>query len=120
MGARQAPTRGQVPFIGWLSAEMFIQGLKEAGLNCPTREAFIANLRLVDDYDGGGAFDPVDLSEGFGDEFRVRLLREGRERRVRPAVRRQGVLRRPDRRSIRNPGETRGRAAAAEEDVRRS
>ena len=48
---------------------MFIQGLKEAGLNCPTREAFIANLRLVDDYDGGGAFDPVDISEGFGDEF---------------------------------------------------
>lgn len=62
--------RGQVPYIGWLSAEMFIRGLKEAGLNCPTREAFIANLRLVDDYDGGGAFEPVDLSEGFGDEFR--------------------------------------------------
>ena len=67
-----APTevvRGQVPFVGWLSAEMFIEGLKEAGLGCPTREAFIANLRLVDDYDGGGAFDPVDLSEGFGEEF---------------------------------------------------
>ena len=62
--------RGQVPYIGWLSAEMFIRGLKEAGLNCPTRKAFIANLRLVDDYDGGGAFEPVDLSEGFGDEFR--------------------------------------------------
>ncbi len=61
--------RGQVPFVGWLSAEMFIQGLKEAGLDCPTREAFITNLRLVDDYDGGGAFDPVDLSEGYGEEF---------------------------------------------------
>jgi ABC-type branched-subunit amino acid transport system substrate-binding protein len=63
-------SRGQVPFIGWLSAEIFIQGIKEAGVECPTREAFIANLRLVDDYDGGGAFDPVDLSEDFGDEFR--------------------------------------------------
>ncbi len=62
--------RGQVPYIGWLSAEMFIRGLKEAGVGCPTREAFITNLRLVDDYDGGGAFEPVDLSEGFGDEFR--------------------------------------------------
>jgi branched-chain amino acid transport system substrate-binding protein len=61
--------RGQVPFVGWLSAEIFIEGLKQAGLGCPTREAFIANLRLVDDYDGGGAFDPVDLSEGFGEEF---------------------------------------------------
>lgn len=61
--------RGQVPYIGWLSAEMFIRGLKEAGVGCPTREAFIANLRLVDDYDGGGAFAPVDLSEGFGDDF---------------------------------------------------
>lgn len=62
--------RGQVPYIGWLGAEMLIRGIKEAGLECPTREAFITNLRLVDDYDGGGAFDPVDLSEGFGDEFR--------------------------------------------------
>ena len=23
----------------------------------------------MDDYDGGGAFDPVDLSDDFGDEF---------------------------------------------------
>ena len=67
--APQSTVRGQVPFIGWLSAEMFIQGLKEAGLNCPTRKAFITNLRLNDSYDGGGAFDPVDLSKGFGQEF---------------------------------------------------
>jgi len=61
--------RGQIPYIGWLGAEMFIEGIKQAGVECPTREAFIANLRLVDGYDGGGAFDPVDLSENFGDEF---------------------------------------------------
>ena len=73
---------------------MFIQGLKEAGLNCPTREAFISNLRLVDDYDGGGAFDPVDISEGFGDEFLCVYYVQVAERRVRSAVRRRGVLRR--------------------------
>jgi branched-chain amino acid transport system substrate-binding protein len=68
--APQSTVRGQVPFVGWLSAEMFIQGLKDAGLNCPTRKAFITNLRVDDSYDGGGAFDPVDLSKGFGQEFR--------------------------------------------------
>ena len=94
--APQGTVRGQVPFIGWLSAEMFIQGLKEAGLNCPTRKAFITNLRLDHSYDGGGAFDPVDLSKGFGQEFPCVVLRQGRERRVRAAVRRQGVLRRAD------------------------
>jgi branched-chain amino acid transport system substrate-binding protein len=58
---------GQVPAIGWLGADMFIEGLKEAGVECPTREAFIANLRLVDDYTGGGFLDPpVDFSEHFG------------------------------------------------------
>ena len=80
--------RGQVPFVGWLSAEMFIEGLKQAGLGCPTREAFIANLRLVDDYDGGGAFDPVDLSDGLRRRVPVRLLRGGQGRSVRTAVRR--------------------------------
>src|SRR3954451_7128643 len=62
--------RGQVTFTGWLSGEIFIRGLKEAGVGCPTRKAFITNLRLVHDYDGGGAFDPVDLSADYGSEFR--------------------------------------------------
>ena len=74
-------------------AEMFIEGLKQAGLGCPTREAFIANLRLVDDYDGGGAFDPVDLSDGLRRGVPVRVLRRGRGRGVRAAVRRRAVLR---------------------------
>ncbi len=55
--------RNQITYTGWLSAGMLIRGLQEAGLACPTREAFITNLRLVDDYDGGGAFDPVDLND---------------------------------------------------------
>ena len=42
---------------------MFIQGLKEAGLNCPTREAFIANMRLVDDYDGAGDSDYAETEQ---------------------------------------------------------
>jgi ABC-type branched-subunit amino acid transport system substrate-binding protein len=61
--------RNQVTFIGWLSAETFIEGIKQAGLKCPTRKAFITNLRLVKDWTGGGAFDPVDLAASFGKEF---------------------------------------------------
>lgn len=61
--------KGQVPYYGWLSADAFIEGLKAAGLRCPTREAFINNLRLVDDYDANGAFMPVDFSEIFGRPF---------------------------------------------------
>jgi branched-chain amino acid transport system substrate-binding protein len=67
--APDSTVRGQVPFIGWLSAEIFMRGLKEAGTNCPTRKAFINNLRLVKNYDGNGAFDPVDLAANFGEEF---------------------------------------------------
>jgi branched-chain amino acid transport system substrate-binding protein len=58
---------GQVPEVGWLSADMFIEGIKQAGVECPTREAFITNLRLVDDYSAGGFLEPaVDFSEHFG------------------------------------------------------
>jgi branched-chain amino acid transport system substrate-binding protein len=62
--------RGQLPYVGWLSAEMFIQGVKDAGVSCPTRKAFINNLRMEHAYTANGAFDPVDLSQGFGEEFR--------------------------------------------------
>jgi branched-chain amino acid transport system substrate-binding protein len=60
---------GQVPYIGWLSADAFIRGLKAAGVKCPTREAFINNLRLVKGYDADGAFIPVDFAEIFGRPF---------------------------------------------------
>lgn len=60
---------GQIPYIGWLIADTFIKGLTEAGKKCPTREGFIANLRLVDDWDAGGAFEPVDFSKTFGKIF---------------------------------------------------
>jgi ABC-type branched-subunit amino acid transport system substrate-binding protein len=62
--------RNQVTYIGWLSAELFLQGIKEAGVACPTRKAFITNLRLLKDYTANGAFDPIDFISGFGKEFR--------------------------------------------------
>ncbi len=61
--------RNQVSYIGWLSGEITLQGIKDAGVACPTRKAFIANLRLETAYTGGGAFSPVDLVKGFGNEF---------------------------------------------------
>ena len=39
--------------VGYLSADLFIKGLKVAG-KCPTRESFISNLRKVNNYDGAG------------------------------------------------------------------
>jgi branched-chain amino acid transport system substrate-binding protein len=67
--APKSVPRGQIPFVGWLSGEILIRGIKEAGVDCPTRKAFINNLRLLTSYDGGGAFDPVDLSTGMGKQF---------------------------------------------------
>jgi ABC-type branched-subunit amino acid transport system substrate-binding protein len=56
----------QLAMVGWLSADAFIRGLVEAGASCPTREAFIANLRLVEDYDADGLLPPTDFGEVFG------------------------------------------------------
>lgn len=51
---------------GWLSADLFIRGLQEAGEECPTREAFIENLRKVTDYDGGGLLlEEIDFEESW-------------------------------------------------------
>jgi len=54
---------------GWFSADVFIQGIKAAGVGCPTRKAFINNLRLVKGYSAGSSFIPVDYSEIFGRIF---------------------------------------------------
>jgi ABC-type branched-subunit amino acid transport system substrate-binding protein len=62
--------RNQVTYIGWLSANLFVEGLKQAGVDCPTRRAFIANLRLETGYTANGAFDPVDFISNFGHEFK--------------------------------------------------
>ena len=56
----------QLAMVGWLSADAFIRGLVEAGASCPTRKAFIANLRLVKDYDADGLLPPTDFGAVFG------------------------------------------------------
>jgi branched-chain amino acid transport system substrate-binding protein len=56
----------EVPYIGWLSADTFIEGLKAAGVSCPTRKGFIANLRLEKGWTAHGAFNPVDFAKAFG------------------------------------------------------
>ncbi len=62
-------TRNQISYIGWLNGETFVEGLKQAGVGCPTRENFINNLRLVHDWTAHGAFDAVDLTASFGHGF---------------------------------------------------
>jgi hypothetical protein len=52
--------------IGWLSADAFIRGLREAGASCPTRHAFIAQLRKVKDYTADGLLPPTDFGALFG------------------------------------------------------
>jgi branched-chain amino acid transport system substrate-binding protein len=59
----------EVSYIGWLSADTFIEGIKAAGVSCPTRRGFITNLRLEKGWTAHGAFNPVDFSEIFGRPF---------------------------------------------------
>ena len=47
---------------GYVVADEMIQGLKAAG-DCPTRDAFIRNLRKVTAFTGNGLIAPVDLSQ---------------------------------------------------------
>ncbi|MEN3272094.1 MAG: branched-chain amino acid transport system substrate-binding protein, partial [Actinomycetota bacterium] len=56
----------QLALVGWLSADAFIRGLHEAGASCPTRDAFIDELRKVKDYTANGLVPPTDFGELFG------------------------------------------------------
>jgi branched-chain amino acid transport system substrate-binding protein len=57
---------GAETVAGYLGADVLIRGIEEAGAECPTREAFIENLRQVDDYDAGGVLNPaIDFEESF-------------------------------------------------------
>ena len=61
------PARQQLSMIGWLSADLFIRGLQAAGTGCPTRAAFVSNLRKVKDYNAGGLLlVPVNEQTAFG------------------------------------------------------
>jgi len=60
------PAKQQLSMNGWLAADLAIRGLQEAG-KCPTREAFIKNLRKVKDYDADGLLlKPVNEAKTFG------------------------------------------------------
>jgi hypothetical protein len=63
----------QITGVGWLSVNTLIEGIKAAGVNCPTRKAFINNLRLVKGYTADGFFDDpettIDFAEVFGKPF---------------------------------------------------
>jgi ABC-type branched-subunit amino acid transport system substrate-binding protein len=73
--ASEAPNSplSQITGVGWLSANTFIEGLKAAGVSCPTRKAFINNLRLVKGYTGNGFFDDpettIDFAKVYGKPF---------------------------------------------------
>ncbi|WP_239334963.1 ABC transporter substrate-binding protein, partial [Frankia sp. CiP3] len=51
---------------GWISADMMIRGLQEAG-GCPTRQQFIHGFRAVRDYNANGLLPaPLDMTASFG------------------------------------------------------
>ncbi|MDT3441516.1 ABC transporter substrate-binding protein [Pseudofrankia sp. BMG5.37] len=52
----------EVALASYVTADEMLLGLDRAG-QCPTREAFIQNLRQVHDYSAGGLIAPVDLNE---------------------------------------------------------
>jgi len=60
------PAASNVAMHGWMAADMFLRGLREAG-PCPTREAFLRGLRSVTDYDADGFLvHPRDFTKGSG------------------------------------------------------
>ncbi len=60
------PPNKQAALSGWISADMFLRGLTEAGA-CPTRERFIEGLRAVRDYAADGLLPaPIDFTASFG------------------------------------------------------
>lgn len=66
---RPDATLNQSSAIGWLSANTLIEGIKAAGVDCPTWKGFINNLRLTSGYTADGFFDPIDFQEVFNKPF---------------------------------------------------
>jgi len=62
---RPGATVDQAAAAGWLTGTTFIEGIKAAGVTCPTREGFISNLRLAKDYTADGFFDPISFQDVF-------------------------------------------------------
>jgi branched-chain amino acid transport system substrate-binding protein len=53
---------GQLSLIGWLSADLFINGLQLLGSQCPNRAQYITALHGLHNYDGEGLLPPVDFA----------------------------------------------------------
>ena len=51
-----------------------IKGIKAAGVTCPTRKAFINNLRLVKGYTGDGFFDDPETKIDFAKVYNKPFL----------------------------------------------
>ena len=56
-GRPRAQRWARSPAVGWIAANTMIEGIKAAGVSCPTRKAFINNLRLVKGYTADGFFE---------------------------------------------------------------
>jgi branched-chain amino acid transport system substrate-binding protein len=61
----------QITAVGWLTMNTMIEGIKAAGVSCPTRKAFINNLRLEKNYTADGWFSdiPINFSKVYGKPF---------------------------------------------------
>lgn len=60
------PPNQQAALSGWITADMFLRGLAEAG-PCPTRPRFLDGLRAVRDYSADGLLPgPIDFTNSFG------------------------------------------------------
>ena len=86
-------TVNQSAAVGWLSANTLIEGIKAAGVNCPTTEGFINNLRLDEGLHGRRLLRPDRLPGSVQQAVPVRVLRAGRGREVHAGLRRQAGLR---------------------------
>lgn len=56
-----ADSTDELALAGYVAADEMIEGLQLAG-GCPTRRAFIQNLRKVTDFNANGLIPPIDLS----------------------------------------------------------
>ncbi|MDP2288217.1 MAG: ABC transporter substrate-binding protein [Actinomycetota bacterium] len=79
MNAAGLNTETSFASVGYVAADLFIRGLKEAG-PCASRSDFVTNLRAVTDYDGAGlSIAPVSFAPGLtpnGDPSRCQWFLE--------------------------------------------
>ena len=77
----------ELALAGWISADMFLTGLRIAGPEF-TREAVVSGMNSLTDYTAQGLTPPSTGPRARGGRQRLRDVPADRERRVRPRVRR--------------------------------